>query len=459
MSAFAVHAQSIYTSSLSDGNLFLRHPGNGSIVRSWSSTYILSCHKDNGAPVFCLTKAGNFHGPYNSGGLNYPAMYTTRLPLAMNVTDISIVEDYAFFCGNYVDSNNVSHGLIGRFDLNQFFSSGSPFMVEYYTTTAVTHFKKVLAIRPVGTSWFVYDVMAVGEDATYNNLNKLMMIVMPFSLTPTVYCLDFDHNSSYTQLEIIDDIVYDLTKVYFVGRSNVFPLSNTLITRTVNMQPFNSFPNPINVRYSYPNPSNEINGHVCAKILYSGHEKIAVAYTHILDNGQSVTRVRVINQVNHNTWRSHQFEIEGKEEVQDMVHSHSTERLALLQLTKTIYGTNPQILYLDILNDSSIFVPRTAIYSGHDFTSIDIFRNTDNTDKNIVTVGGNVWHLQNIPGINPDSAPCPDVDEIPFTRIDELTHVADTISLFGPYIPSYSCDTLYLRVNTSKHNVNCFYAE
>ena len=385
-------AQAGYSSVLWNASMDSR----GEIVRSWGTDFVLTYHNEASGNIFSLTRVIDFHSAATPAGPIAVGMKTDPLPASMQVCDVRILNDEAFFCGSMNGK-----AMVGRLNLNDF--STSSVNVEYaVASTSATRYKKLVVFDHSSS---VRIVVCIGEDAGNN-----------YSDVASVYSLasSFSHLQTYKlpPEEDMDDILYTGDTVVMVGRYNDAAARNELIIRRCSSS---SLPTTLSDRTIYPSSVYEINGQTRSLFLngFSSTPVVAVSYVHLDPLTQNFhTRVRYIDIRTMVMVRSHSFVRIQKNEVQAVVYSQTAHRLAVM-FTEPAAGYSIDVTKTVLLQpDMNVSHQGDVLYfpPPYNFTSSDILSDPISGDIDIVHAGHGRWYLQHIPSVNPTLAPCPIVD-------------------------------------------------
>ena len=404
-------AQGGYSSVLWDASLDL----HGEIVRSWGTDFVLTYHNEASGNLFSLTRVIDFHSAATPAGPIAAGMKTDPLPASMQVCDVRILNDEAFFCGSMNGK-----AMVGRLNLNDF--STSSVNVEYaVASTSATRYKKLVVFDHFSS---VRIVACIGEDAG-NNYRDVASVYS--------FASSFSHLQTYKlpSEEDMDDILYTGDTVVLVGRHNDVAARNELIIRRCSSS---SLPTSLSDRTIYPSSVYEINGQTRSLFLngFSSTPVVAVSYVHLDPLTQNFhTRVRYIDIRTMAMVRSHAFARMQKDEVQAIVYSQTAHRLAVM-FTELVAGYTSDVTKTVLLQpDMNVSHQGEVLYfpPPYSFTSADILNDPSSGDIDIVHAGHGRWNLQHIPSAGLSAGFCPIVEYMPIRAIADLMPYAIPLAM------------------------------
>lgn len=302
---------------------------NQSPIRHWKENYSLTYEWNINSHVFSLLDHSAFFATPPSFPLvctayhaEFPGIYGA---INIEVNDIYITNDQAFFCGTLYDTlANRQRSFYGHFKLQEFFNTSMN--IDFYIlydgtpTLAPTILERLVAF-PVNTT---YKIIAYGHEP--NTCNKIIDIFDAIGSTTTINVYDLPANPGTLQKLYIDDMTMNGSYVFFSGHNIMTPGSSTIwfgCYDKMNMGPTLDI-------YGLPF-TEEPNGRViCGAIGYRG-VYFSLAYSYYDNaNSQWYTRMRVIEGTAPINMFSQQFTKDDKWEPLRMTYLSDLSAIELV---------------------------------------------------------------------------------------------------------------------------------
>lgn len=422
-------------------------------IRNWKKNYSVTFEGNGTSYCVCLIDNSSFFSPpyivYPSLTPGPPAASVYRVTIpnpslfsSLRVSDIYVVDDYAFFCGYYWGFGSiVTTPVYGYLDLTDFFSPNvniNCYILSGGTTTAPRTLERLVAY-PDGMGG--YSVVAFGRD---EHPCKLIEIKDATSISPTCYSYDFPISNPYIEMceMYIDDISLDDNNVYLSGHDVSSPPANQVwygIYKRTNIAGTmgNTFYFPV---------SEKPNGSVICTSM-PGESIFALAYTYFdIILNKWYTRIRCIDKLSGTNTNSQQFDKTEKYEPLRMIYLPDLSSIELVQENEK--GTD----FVKIEPFSSIgYNTPVLTHPGYDY-----YYNIDTVDgHHFISACRNYFYIQDRTMSLPASTTsCPDNQEIKVEIIPNL----NTVTMF-PSVPLLLSSWFYNTgdsVLISPLNVNCF---
>ena len=345
LSVFSTQAQTRYTASI-DYNSTYPPAFNtyGCPVRYWKNDQSVAFVKQSSSiSTFCLIKHSDFSNTFPLpaptpvfyvGSAYIPTPISTpSINDNFTVNDIYIVDDYAFFCGNYIDPLNKPKAFYGYFDINDF--SGTSLNLHIHTLDngpddAPVTLTKLVAYED-GMS---YTIVAIGNEKPEHPYGCCKVVEVPDVIPnpPSCNIADMPIMPPYSGNKLyLDDIILTQSYVVLLGHDICvtspvsgypwFAVCNkgSVVTDVCSTMPNNNYYLPM---------LGEANDAVAGVAL--GGEVFAMSYVHY-ENYTNYTRMRTIDcSILQNTY-SQQFKKPSKENPVEMIYLKDLKTVELLQ--------------------------------------------------------------------------------------------------------------------------------
>ncbi len=377
------------------------------IVRSWDNQWVLSAYSDiNGYQRFALTNLINYSGTYNPLGFSANYIFSDTMNHVYSVNDVRILGNIAFFCGTMQTSSVPENyiGIVGYFDLQSFRQSNFNPIIPLLPD--IFYLKKLTVFNVNNTP----KVVAIGYDSSQSH-NAIILEMH-----------DIINNPSSNTLSTLGALNENLDDVIFTGNSIVFVGT---IWQGANMKPsIRNMDNPSFLSQSslfdtlcfFGINQNEINARTHSTVMENG--RIAVTYVHTIPSSSLFyTRMRVIDTYLSSPQNilSQEFNIDNKEEPEEIIYSPLFQKLTILQPIDHTNNTNPQFIFLQPYSPFASYTANFSYFTQNylNYVSLDIFHG-----HSIVSVGNNHIFLQRI--ANQGNSGCPYQDLRKVVKIDDL---------------------------------------
>ncbi len=332
----AAFAQTRYTASIHKSTLTGIENGYGCPVRYWRGDMSVAYVRQNANQVaFCLIKHSDFSTSFTPPA---PTPTVTVDAAVINqdftVSDIYIVDDYAFFCGHYN-----SNAMYGYFDINDLLNNTLAniniyFLHDYSTTeTAPVSLDKMVAYNDGP----FYKVVAYGNSVPdiHDGCYKVVEIANALSPTSPIDVADMPISAPVYYLGnklYIDDIILTKSNVVLLGHDRKttsltlgypwFAVGNkaSVVDDICNTVVFNN--------YFLPD-STEANDAVKGVAL--NEDTFAISYVHFVYPDKYYTNFRVIDYRNLGNPFSQQFKKPQKDNPIEMIYLNDLRTVELLQ--------------------------------------------------------------------------------------------------------------------------------
>lgn len=307
-------------------------------IRNWKQNYSVTFESNGTSYCVCLIDNTTF---FSSPPIVYPSLTPgppaasvyratiSSIPsgMSVHVSDIYVVDDYAFFCGYLWGSGSVTTtSFYGYLDLTDFLLYSSVtincYLLQDDIGVAPSTLERLVAY-PNGAGG--YSVVAFG-----NEMKSCKLIeIQNATVAPVVYTYDFPISNPYIDMckMYIDDISLDDSYVYLSGHDISSPPTN---------QVWYGIYDKTNIAASMGNTfffpaSEEPNGSVICTAM-PGESMFALAYTYYDEiPEQWYTRIRMIDRTNGINVLSQQFKKEEKYEPLRMIYLSDLSSIELVQ--------------------------------------------------------------------------------------------------------------------------------
>ena len=163
----------------------------------------------------------------------------------ITINDFTILGDSLYFCGNRKVSQNLTLGILGRFNINDFLDDGN-FGYNFAYLADTENLTKLVAYYTQGDT---VCLMAIGHDTISDTtIGRITLLKFETSSTSPDYEIIKCPFVSYTQKEVMHDI--SLLDNEIITLSHIHP-TNMYVLRYFKRQ--SSFDNTYNVYYTFPN--------------------------------------------------------------------------------------------------------------------------------------------------------------------------------------------------------------
>ena len=437
-------------------NNFLANPGDNSVVRNWKNGYTLSSHAANGFTHFVKTDYGLINA--TSGSTAYYSALIADSISDIIVSDMRIVDDYAFFCGSIWDSiapqTYIQHGILGCFDIQEMYATNT-LAIKLHVYDSIREFGRMVAYKDTTD----YKVVALGTyreyDTSYSVYRYPSCLVEDYIMTSvssiTIRKIQ-PFNVSGTQREEMMDLVLSGEYVVLVGRL-YFPnppinSNYSICIRLANKDDVINDP-MLDNHYVYNTVDQEVNNIIRAVALNENH--IAISYVYPYTPEDFFTRLRVIEIPSMTMIASQQFKTYTKDEPIELAYDPRNDILTLLHTMpfQTLFSYNNSYFvqikpHSKVPYSAPVLFPQKGLYS-----SLDMFNS-----EYYVATGQNFWYYQHTSAPQPNINLCPKTNEI---NIDPI-HTLNTIVSPMPNInitTYYHHNTKYSIVKPTIINLLC----
>ncbi|MCR5445879.1 MAG: hypothetical protein K6E96_09440 [Bacteroidales bacterium] len=376
-------------------------------ICGWGQNYSVTYIVDGNKLMFALVDHADFHAIHPlTPSSPLCAIYRAQINLpnyitSFQVSDIYVLDDYVFFCGELCDNNlNSTFPMWGYFDVNDFFSTSLSITVctlSNGTSSAPKSLEKMVVYK-IGNQ---YDVVTYGhKDATPIVVEVTDALSLPSFSNCNVANLLCPPLMNVT----IDDIVLTDSYVVFVTKYNNGRIGYSRGLRGSVVTDLFSEAN------RWVNLNQEANGLIAGVALPD--DQFAMAYVHVDATGSKLTRLRVFEIATDKNLRAYEFSKLEKEDPVKMVYLHKAGTVELMQpiqdsmdyIRLDPFATTP---YYTVM-----FVPGGRMYSN--MSKMD--------GQRFISTSGNQYYLQDRQALSPPSAvACPDRTDYYVNVIPELT--------------------------------------
>ena len=326
-------------------------------------------------------------------------------PRLTGIRDMAIVDDYAFFCGDAVDTTYppTSTNVIGWFKLADFASNTINLHYFEIPQNTASFLKKIAAYLSVQGG---YTVLALGEDINFRDYIFEIKNVTT-TTSPSVNYLPFPA-SSYWDKESADDILVTDEDVFVVGNNRTTANGFQLCIRRTNRNSGITH-YQFNIRYDYIAPNYEVNANTHSTLTEDNI--IATSYVHAPTSTSFTTRLRLIDPISMDMISSQEYPIEEKWEPEGIVFVDDLRKLVVLQ------EKNEQWLFveLDPFNNHQ-YTANQMFHRDHDFHSLD----SDHKEMFVSTGIKHFLYFHNLFMPLPTSTRCPENEELEVAPIDNV---------------------------------------
>ena len=432
-------------SAVGNENSVLVNAPEFSVVRNWQNTFTISSRgkylvKDSLGMISATT--GSI--PY------YSALITDSIP-NLHINDMKFVDNYAFICG-YVDvPGSHSHGVLGYFNLNDFYAYNT-LSIKLHVYDTIRNFSKMVAyyditgykvvaigtcIVPVSGGYYMYPSCIV-EDYILSSITFNYLRYVQF----TPYGYPREH---LTDLILMDNLIVFVGYLYKVSILS-YPY-NILCLRTANRHDVLNTLSNCNL---YDTGVDEVSGRVHAARLKVG--MFAVSYVFRDEpSGVFFTRIRTFDLSTLNVVYSQEFPTYQKDEPIDMAYDLQNGILTILHPMPFSYIDSYLQSYFVQINPNAITPYSASVLSPKErlFSSLDMF-----SDVYYVSTGENHWYYQHTTAPEPNANNCPVLKKI---DVKITPNPVKSIDLGWNFLSSslVSIETRSVLVNTTTIDLQC----
>lgn len=325
-------------------------------------------------------------------------------PRLTGIRDMTIVDDYVFFCGDAVDTTYppTSTDVIGWFKLADF--SSSTINLNYFEIpqNTASYLKKIAAYPSVQG----YTVLALGEDINFTDYIFEIKNVTATTSLPVDY-RQFSA-SSYWVKEAADDILVTDEDVFVVGNNRTTANGFQLCIRRTDRN--NGITSPqFNLRYDYIASGYEVNANTHSTLTEDNI--IATTYVHAPTSTSFTTRLRLIDPTSMDMINSQEYPIDEKWEPEGIVFVDDSKKLVILQE----YREQWVFSELDPFNNQQ-YTANQMFHRDHDFHSLD----SDHKEMFVSTGIKHFLYFHNLHMPLPTPTNCPEKEDLEVAPIDDV---------------------------------------
>ena len=426
-------------SAVGNENSVLVNAPEFSVVRNWQNTFTISSRgKYLVKDTLGMISASTGTVPY------YSALITDSIP-NLHINDMKFVDNYAFICGYIIVSGSNMRGVLGYFNLNDFYAYNT-LQIKLHVYDNIREFSKMVAYHDVTG----YKVVAIG---TYIWGSLYPSCVVEGNVLNPIIPNNFRYvpfsSASYPR-EYLTDLVLINDSVYFVGYlydalTPGYPY-NTLCIRTADKH---DVINTFSGCNQYDTGFNEVNGRVHAAKLKEGLFAVSYVYKN-KTTGAFYTRIRTFDINTLNMVYSQEFQTYQKDEPIEMAYDANNNILTLLHpmpFKNQHSYFQSYFVQADPLATLSYYAPVLSPKIGL-FSSIDMFSNVY-----YVSTGENHWYYQHTTAPQPNLNYCPEMDRIlvkPISNIDK--HIGASSNVMSSVV---NTDIRIVNINPITIDLQC----
>lgn len=418
LTLLSASAKAQYESALARELNIIPNAEEFTVVRNHKETSTFSVHFDKRTRI-TRSNYGDYYS-HNLGG-SLDLELTDSLD-DFFINDMTIVDDYAFFCGcRYVqdilhpDVRTAVEGMIGYFLVTDFFV-GNVLHIEYHCYTDIQRFDKLVAYQDNVTG--LYKVVALGiKSALIGGLNYTVNAIVEYDdflgnvpsanpyFIPSFFPAAGPREEVHSILLTKDNVVlvgYDFANDWLCIRKA--PRNNVL----------NS--NSLDTLYYYNTWEREVVQLTQAEVLVD--DTIAVTYVYNPYDETFRERIRVIETSKMDMINSQEFTMYDKNEVIDLEYIPNVRQLVLLHpgIGYTYGCPYNHFILIEPFN----YWPYSTNYLFHKqyngwYTSLHSFGGDD-----YVATGYNRWHYQRIPPTYSTTFSCYDYEPLDIDIIQNV---------------------------------------
>lgn len=362
-----LYAQSnvFFTATVQQDPLRMAH-NNPPPIFNWTEDYSVSYIKEDGKNLFCLIAHSDFFNTYSPGSIPAPScsVYHATMSLPeiiqyININDIYIVDDYAFFCGSICDTFQNNYAMYGWFDLNGFFADSLEIHIDTFTagtTSAPATLERLVAYKFESN----YKVVAYGY--TDNFKYKVVEIDNAINPLPTCDVANITHFlPGNTQPDIhLSDIFLTETSVVIIGHD-----VSSYVGYCVGLRP-SVVPGICSSGANIVCAASEANGPAKGVALQKGYFVISYVYAGAIN--PYYTRIRVINPSTTTNIYSYEFQKPEKEDPIKMVYLSDINSVELLQ---PVYDSANFILLEKLLKGTNLTATMLTPFGGLKYQNLE----------------------------------------------------------------------------------------
>ena len=214
-------------------------------VKVYDTKRLISLSKYDDSVKYCFSLW------VNNNNLVYNSFIDTT---GVTINDFTVLGDSIYFCGNIETAPNTWHGILGRFNVNDFLDDGNFSYNFTYIPNTINLTRLVACYSGVDT----VSLMAIGHD-TLNDVAPGRVVQLYFNTnTGNLFCNKFNCSSlPNTQKEIMHDICLSNNSV--ITLSHIYP-TNQYVVRYFS-QPYSSS-NTSSYIYTFPNLQFNVSSNV-----------------------------------------------------------------------------------------------------------------------------------------------------------------------------------------------------
>lgn len=326
-------------------------------------------------------------------------------PRLTDIRDMTIVDDYVFFCGDAVDTTYppTSTDVIGWFKLADF--SSSTINLNYFEIPQNTaSYLKRIAAYPSGQGGFT--VLALGEDINFKDYIFEIKNVTATTLLSVDYWPFYA--SSYWDKEAADDILITDEDVFVVGNNRTSANGFQLCIRRTDRN--NGITSPqFNLRYDYIASGYEVNANTHSTLTEDNI--IATTYVHASTATSFTTRLRLIDPISMDMISSQEYLIDEKWEPEGIVYVDIPRKLVILQENADQWFFTE----LDPFNNHQ-YMANIMYHQDQEFHSLD----SDHKDMFVSAGIKHFLYFHNLFMPLPTSTRCPENKDVMIDLIDNI---------------------------------------
>ena len=326
-------------------------------------------------------------------------------PRLTDIRDMTIVDDYVFFCGDAVDTTYppTSTDVIGWFKLADF--SSSTINLNYFEIPQNTaSYLKRIAAYPSGQGGFT--VLALGEDINFTDY------IFEIKNVTATTSLSVDYRqfsaSSYWVKEAADDILVTDEDVFVVGNNRTTANGFQLCIRRTDRNIGITSPQ-FNLRYDYIASGYEVNANTHSTLTEDNI--IATSYVHAPTSTSFTTRLRLIDPTSMDMINSQEYLIDEKWEPEGIVYVDIPRKLVILQENADQWFFTE----LDPFNNHQ-YMANIMYHQDQEFHSLD----SDHKDMFVSAGIKHFLYFHNLFMPLPTSTRCPENKDVMIDPIDNI---------------------------------------
>ena len=396
------------------------------VICSWRNEYIVSWYKANNTPQLDITKPG-------SG-----TIHRVLMPL-FTILDMAVLDNYLYFCGRSSSDDN-SHGVLGRVNLNDIIFNSVSLSIDYTFVSNINAINKLTVYYDNNTP----HVAAIGETfvtLTFTYSNYSFIDCLYNSASPTMLNIN---TRPFSTLERYDDIMETNNHIVCVGYYS-FMMGPSFCYRKVTKS---NLADAMFDTIHYYNGGNDALSTTHSTAIYSN--LIAVSYLAQDSLENNVTRIRIINTADNTNTKAFEYRVPAEIDYNDIVYVPKGDALIVMQDYVLNHGRNTNFMY--------VYPSATSPYlSVVEYKLREYFKPLAvHDDIYYLAAAGAKWLYKDVtvlPSGYPNSG-CPDyANKIVYT-ISTLTHIKKHHALSASSEP-YNVFSMPTSTNTSTMTVEC----